>query len=175
LDAWVDSGIADTALPDKTSDALNALDSLDTRKFPNIFFEYIEANEDSLLSGFKALLGDDLDPRVVHRLDVFMLGTEEEDSLKMRLQKLLEELSKERKTHNQRKENIRKQITELKRRPQDEAAIEDIEQLERERRKAMEGRGRALSRRGLETPGQGPQAPTSACRHRQQGSDSARG
>jgi DEAD/DEAH box helicase domain-containing protein len=138
LDAWVGSGVAASALPDKTSEALNALDAVDEGRFPGIFFAFVGREEDRLLEGFKAILGTDLDARVEQRLEAFMRGTEEEDSLKLRLQKLLEELSKERKSHNQRRENIKGQIAEIKRRPQDDATREDIEQLERERRKAME-------------------------------------
>jgi len=138
LDDWVGSGIPDTALPDKTQDALNARDSLDQTRFPYTFLDYILEHEERLLEGFKALLGADLDDRVASRLQAFMQGTDEDDALRLRLSKLLEELAKERKTHRDRGEQIRKQIKVLKARPQDEASKNEIEHLERERQKAME-------------------------------------
>jgi hypothetical protein len=49
LDDWVGSGIPDTALPDKTQEALNARDSLDQTRFPYTFLEYILAHEERLL------------------------------------------------------------------------------------------------------------------------------
>lgn len=138
LDDWVGSGIPDTALPDKTQDALNARDSLDQTRFPYTFLDYILVHEARLLDGFKDLLGADLDERVAGRLHGFMQGTEEDDALRLRLSKLLEELAKERKTHRDRGEKIKKQIKILKARPQDDATRNEIDHLERERQNAME-------------------------------------
>lgn len=138
LDEWVGSGIPDTALPDKTQEALNARDSLDQTRFPYTFLDYILAHEERLLTGFKGLLGADLDDRVAGRLQGFMQGTDEEDGLRLRLSKLLEELAKERKSHRDRGDQIKKQIRGLKARPQDEATRDDINHLERERQKTME-------------------------------------
>lgn len=138
LDDWVGSGIPDTALPDKTQEALNARDSLDQTRFPYTFLDYILEHEERLLTSFKDLLGADLDDRVSDRLDGFMQGTEEDDALRLRLSKLLEELAKERKTHRDRGDKIKKQIKTLKARPQDEATKNEIDHLERERQNAME-------------------------------------
>ena len=68
----------------------------------------------------------------------FMEGTEEDDALRLRLSKLLEELAKERKAHRDRGEIIKKQIRVLKARPQDEATKNEIDHLERERQKTLE-------------------------------------
>ena len=138
LDDWVGSGIPDTALPDKTQEALNARDSLDQTRFPYTFLDYVLKHDERLLTGFKNLLGADLDDRVAERLGRFMHGSEEDDALRIRLSKLLEELAKERKTHRDRGEQIRKQIRILKARPQDEATKDEIDHLERERLKTME-------------------------------------
>jgi DEAD/DEAH box helicase domain-containing protein len=138
LDEWVGSGIPETALPDKTQDALNARDSLDQNRFPYTFLEYMHQHQDRLLSEFKKLLGADLDDRVSTRLDGFMQGTDEDNALRLRLNKLMEELSKERKAYRDRAEQIKKQIKALRGRPQDEATKEEIDQLERERQKSLE-------------------------------------
>lgn len=138
LDEWVGSGIPDTALPDKTQEALNARDSLDQTRFPYTFLDYILKHEERLLAGFKDLLGADLDDRVAARLQGFMQGTEEDNALRLRLSKLLEELAKERKSHRDRGDQIKKQIRVLKAKPQDEATKNEIDHLERERQKALE-------------------------------------
>lgn len=138
LDEWVGSGIPDTALPEKTQDALNARDSMDQSRFPYTFLNYMHEHQDRLLAGFKGLLGEDLDDRVSSRLDGFMQGTDEDNALRLRLNKLMEELSKERKTYRDRSEQIRKQIKLLKGRPLDEATRNEIDQLERERQKSLE-------------------------------------
>lgn len=138
LDEWVGSGVPENALPDKTQDALNARDSLDQTRFPYNFLDYVLAHEDRLLEGFKGLLGADLDERVAARLKDFMQGTDEEDAIRLRLNKLLEELAKERKTHRDRGEQIKKKVKVLKAQPQDEATKSDIDHLERERQKTLE-------------------------------------
>lgn len=138
LDDWVGSGIPDTALPDKTKEALDARDSLDQSRFPYTFLDYMLTHEERLLTGFKKLLGTDLDDRVAGRLQGFMQGTEEDNALRLRLSKLLEELAKERKAHRDRGDQIKKQIKILKTRPQDEATKDEIDHLERERQKAIE-------------------------------------
>jgi len=92
LDDWVGSGIVDTALPDKTKDALDARDSLDQSRFPYTFLEYIHTHDERLLGGFELLLGNDLDARVSARLQGFMQGTDEDDALRIRLSKVLDEV-----------------------------------------------------------------------------------
>jgi DEAD/DEAH box helicase domain-containing protein len=138
LDDWVGTCIDESTLPDKTKEALDARDAADQSKFPFTFLSHVQAHESQLLESFKSLLSPDLDPRVEDRLLAFMMGTEQEDSLKIRLTKLLDELSKERKTHKERAESIAKKLRELATRPQDEATTDEQDNLERERQKALE-------------------------------------
>ena len=138
LDDWVGSGIPDTALPDKTQDALNARDSLDHKRFPYTFLNYVQEHQDRLLSEFKSLLGENLEERLSIRLNAFMHGTDEDNALRLRLNKLLEELSKERKNYRDRAEQIKKEIRTLRAGPQDQATKDEINQLERERQKRLE-------------------------------------
>ena len=148
LDEWVGSGIADSALPDKTKEALDARDSHSLGQFPYTFLAYVQAHEERLLTGFKALLGTDLDPRVALRLDGFMRGTDQDDALKIRLTKLLDELANERKSHSKRAEQIKQKTRDLKTRPSDEALVHEIERMERERQKALE-LGKEINQREL--------------------------
>jgi DEAD/DEAH box helicase domain-containing protein len=138
LDDWVGSDIDDTALPDKTKEALDARDSLDQSRFPYTFLEYIHAHDERLLKGFQNLLGNDLDERVSARLTGFMQGTDDEDALRIRLSKLLDELAKERKIHRKRTDQIKNQINKIKTQPQDEATRNEVDHLERERQKTIE-------------------------------------
>jgi DEAD/DEAH box helicase domain-containing protein len=138
LDDWVGTGIEDDAMPDKTKEALDARDAADQNSFPFTFLSHVQANEEKLLLGFKTMLSPDLDPRVEDRLLAFMIGTDQEDSLKIRLTKLLDELSKERKSHKERADAIAKKLKELANRPQDEATIVEQDNFERERQKALE-------------------------------------
>jgi DEAD/DEAH box helicase domain-containing protein len=137
LDNWVGSGIPEKSLPDKTSEALDAYDSNDQQRFPYIFLSFIQKNEQELLAGFKALLGDDLDDRVDRRLTEFMEGSDEQDALRHRLLTVLTELAGERKSYRERAERLKKQIAELKKRPQDEAVKEETELTQLDRQKAL--------------------------------------
>jgi DEAD/DEAH box helicase domain-containing protein len=137
LDNWVGSGIPAKALPDETKDALDAYDANDQKRFPYIFLDYMQMQESELLSGYKALLGKEMDDRVERRLNEFMEGTEQEDPLRIRLHNLFEELARERKSYRDRAERLKKRIADLKKLPQDEAVIEEIEQSQLERQKAL--------------------------------------
>ena len=137
LDNWVGSGIPIKALPDKTSEALDAYDANDQKRFPYIFLTYIQENETELLAGFKALLGEDLDDRVDRRLTEFMEGTDQQDSLRLKLLNLFGELACERKAYRERAERLKKRIAELNKQPQDEAVKEEIELTQRERQKSL--------------------------------------
>jgi DEAD/DEAH box helicase domain-containing protein len=138
MDAWVASGIGDSALPDKTKDALDALDSVDRQRFPYTFQEFVLPHEEELLKNFQALLGPDLDDDVAERLKEFMFGTSDTNGLRIHLTKVLEELAKERKSHRDKADQIRKLVKEKKAVPQDEATKEEISRLERERQKKLE-------------------------------------
>lgn len=137
LDDWVGSGIAETSLPDKTKEALDARDSHATDKFPYLFIDYVNLHEDRLLKGFQGLLGKDLDDRVALRLEGFMKGTDHDDGLRMRLSKLLDELSRERKSYKDRAKSIGGTVKELERKPGDEAVTDEIDHLKREQQKLL--------------------------------------
>ena len=138
LDDWVGSGVPVTALPDETSRALDALARKDSSRFPFTFLDHVLTNEPGLLQAFLDLLGADLDAQTQQRLRDFMRGTDEVDSLRVRLSKALEELLKERQVYQKRALQLRKQIDTLKARPQDEATQHEIDSLQRERQSALE-------------------------------------
>jgi len=84
-------------------------------------------NEPGLLQAFLDLLGTDLDAQTHQRLRDSMRGTDEVDSLRVRLSKVLEEILKERQVYQKRALHLRKQIDTLKARPQDEATQHEID------------------------------------------------
>ena len=96
MDDWV-AGLTNlNALPDKTSAALDAMDQAKADRFPYIFLDHVVQHEQRLFDAFIALLGSDADAVVTQRLLDFIEGQGEEDGLKMRLDKTLEELADER-------------------------------------------------------------------------------
>ncbi|WPU55888.1 DEAD/DEAH box helicase [Stenotrophomonas acidaminiphila] len=138
IDAWVATGIADTAFPDKTSAALDAIDKNDPGRFPYNLLAFIQQDEAGLLERFLALMGQDLHPRVEARLREYMFGGTDMDGLRLGLLKVLEELSRERAAHRRRAAEGKQRITALRAQPQDEATKQQIGELTRERDKALE-------------------------------------
>lgn len=138
LDDWVGGLSTHTALPEKTSVALDAIEKVDLRRFPHTFCEHVLVNQPRLLSEFLTLLGSDIDSAVTARLTEFIEGNTDKDGLRLRLMKMLEELVDERKQYRKRSELIKAQIQVLGQRPRDEAVMAEIDELQRERDKSLE-------------------------------------
>lgn len=138
IDAWVATGIAETAFPDKTGPALDAVEKNDLRRFPHNLLDFMQKDDAGLLERFFAMLGAALTPRVRDRLRDYMIGSPDVDSLRLSLLKTLEELVQERAVHRKRAEYLKTRITQLKARPQDEATENEVIDLKRERDKALE-------------------------------------
>lgn len=138
LDDWVITLTSATALPDKTSSALDTVERADKARFPYTFIDHVLTNEPRLSQAFLELLGSDIDDRVRERLIQFLQGSGEDDGLRVRLLKTLEELMEERKLYRKRAEQIKTQIAAVGQRPQDEATKNEIDQLRRERDKVIE-------------------------------------
>lgn len=138
MDDWVANLTNVTALPERTSQALDAMDQGKTDRFPYIFCNHVLQHEERLFHGFTALLADDIDELVRIRLLDFMQGQGEVDGLRTRLLKALEELLEERRSYKKRKDELDKVKTRLLQRPQDDATKADIDELLRERDKLLE-------------------------------------
>lgn len=138
MDDWV-SGIQTlTALPEKTSVALDAVESANADKFPYNLASHILSHEQRLMDGFLALLGKDIDQTVSDRLRDYMQGQGDKDGLRTRLLKALEDLVGERKGYKKRKDQIDALIRAVKQKPQDDATRDELDNLGRERSKLME-------------------------------------
>jgi DEAD/DEAH box helicase domain-containing protein len=138
IDDWV-AGLTNlNALPEKTSTALDAVEQAKTDRFPYLFLDHVVRNQQRLFDSFVALLGSDADGVVTQRLLDFIEGQGQEDGLKIRLMKSLEDLAKERSGWKKRKDEIDRLRARAQQKPQDEATKNEIEQLTRERDKALE-------------------------------------
>src|SRR5436305_15261969 len=67
-----------------------------------------------------------------------MQGTAELDSLLGSMTKVLEELAIERKSYRKKAEQLKSRLIALRVKPQDEATRNEIDELDRERNKALE-------------------------------------
>ncbi|WP_261546417.1 DEAD/DEAH box helicase [Burkholderia multivorans] len=140
MDDWVASLTNTSALPEKTSQALDAMEQAKLDRFPYILRDYVLQHEQRLLDGFISLLPTAIrnNGAVCARLTEFMQGEGESDGLSLRLLKSLTELLEERRTYKKRKDELDKLKTKLQQRPQDEATREEIDLLLRERDKLLE-------------------------------------
>jgi DEAD/DEAH box helicase domain-containing protein len=138
MDDWVASLSNPTALPDKTSQALDAMEQSKQDRFPNIFCDYVLAHEERLFNGFVQLLADDIDDVVRARLWDYMQGQSDVDGLRSRLVNALTELLDERRTCKKRKDELDKAKTKLQQKPKDEATQAEIDNLLRERDTMLE-------------------------------------
>jgi len=138
MDDWVSGISTATAFPEKTSTAIDAVEQANQARFPYNFCDHVLAHEPRLFAAFMDLLGGDVDAVVRQRLQDFIQGQGDEDGLRLRLQKYLEELVEERKTYKKRKEQIDVLRKAAEQRPKDEATLEEINNLLRERDKMLE-------------------------------------
>lgn len=138
MDDWVASLSNPNALPDRTSQALDALEATKMDRFPYVFRDYVLTHEIRLFDAFMQLLDGDVDEIVRGRLLDYMQGQGEADGLRTRLMKALEELLEERRAYKKRKDELDKAVKQLKQKPQDEATKADIDNLLRERDKLLE-------------------------------------
>ncbi|MCV2356559.1 DEAD/DEAH box helicase [Paucibacter sp. B2R-40] len=138
MDDWVEGLTSATALPVKTSTALDAVEQANMSRFPYTFADHVLKHEPRLLQGFLELLDDDLDDEVRGRLTAFVQGNGDADGLRTRLIKALEELAEERKQHKKRKLQLDVLVQTARQRPKDEATLAEIDSLLRERDKMLE-------------------------------------
>lgn len=138
VDDWVSNLTSDKALPEKTSQALDAMEQAKLDRFPYIFCDHALKNEQRLFDSFMALLDKDVDDVVRGRLWDYMQGQGEADGLRTRLMKALEELVEERRTYKKRKDALDNAKAKLLQKPQDDATQHEIDNLLRERDKMLE-------------------------------------
>jgi len=138
MDDWVASLSNLSALPEKTSQALDALEQSKQDRFPYLLCDHVLKHEQRLFEAFMQLLDKDVDDVVRARLWDYMQGQGEVDGLRQKLMKALEELVDERRTYKKRKDELDKAKARAQQRPQDEATKNEIDNLLRERDTLLE-------------------------------------
>ena len=138
MDDWVASLKNPAALPERTAQALDALEQGKRERFPYLLHDHVLTHEERLFNSFSDLLGADLTPEVRARLWDYMQGQGEIDGLRTRLIKTLEELKDERATYKKHRGDLDRAKARLKSQPQDEATQAEIDHLSRERDKLLE-------------------------------------
>lgn len=138
MDHWVASGIAEGALPDKTSAALDAVQNMVEDRFPYTLLNHIKQNEQELFDRFTALLGDALDERTRDRLAEYMFGLSDDSGIRQRMLRVFDELVHERASRRKLADTQKTRINALKQLPEDEATRAQIAEISRERDKSME-------------------------------------
>ena len=138
MDDWVASLGNPALLPEKTSQALDAMDQTKLDRFPYVFDAYVLQHEQRLFESFIQLLGQDIDDAVRSRLSDYMQGQGEADGLRAKLLKSFEELVDERRSYKKRKDELDKARAKAQQQPQDEATKAEIDGLLRERDTVLE-------------------------------------
>lgn len=137
MDDWVSHLNLITAFPDKTSAALDAVESNNQDRFPYNFELHVLTNETRLFETFIGLLGQDIDNDVRQRLQDYIEGQGEADGMRPKLIKTLKGLAIERAAYRARQKNIDSLIRQAKQKPTDQATSEEIESYTKEREKML--------------------------------------
>ena len=148
LDAWVATGIDETAMPTTLGPVLDAVERYQPERFPYTFIDFVEAQAPVLFTGFCDLLTGSLSERTRDTLEAFLFGGDETDGLRVRLVKRLQAQADERKSFGQRAKALKNEIEALKREPQDESTAARIEEAGREREAVMQI-SRSISKKHL--------------------------
>jgi DEAD/DEAH box helicase domain-containing protein len=133
FDHWVAE--ESPALPDKLSEALDQVAKLDgdTRRFPFNYLDFVNRKEPALFEAFCRMLGDELRPETRAKLEAFITGTEQQKNLRARFLAFFEETHGERESWKKRRKAIGAEVARLKKRPEDEQTLAEIDLLEKER------------------------------------------
>ena len=135
MDDWVSGINSNSAFPDKTSPALDAVEGNSQDRFPYNLDAHVVTHEPRLFDAFIALLGQDIDEAVRQRLQDFMQGQGQDDGLRQKLLKCLEALVKERKAYKDRHTALKNLITQAQERPSDPATRAQIDEYRGEQEK----------------------------------------
>ena len=122
-------------LPDKLSEPLDqvAKGDGDSTRFPFDFLDFFNRHEPALFDAFCRLLGDALEDETRTKLEAFITGTEQQKSLRAGFLAFFEETHAERESWKARRKAINAELGRLRRRPEDEQTLAEIDLLEKER------------------------------------------
>jgi DEAD/DEAH box helicase domain-containing protein len=132
LDNWVQSGLPRDAFPDRTKEALEALQKDNQSRFP-IHFEKFVRNTPSLLEDFLTLLRPNLTELVEQRLREYFSPQGESEGMLGRLSLVLQDLIQDRAQYQKKVKELKNRLDQLRQKPEDESTLQQMEELKRER------------------------------------------
>ena len=133
FDHWVAE--ESPTLPDKLSEALDqvAKGDGDITRFPYNYLDFANRHEPALFEAFCRMLGDELHPETRAKLEELVRGTEQQKNLRARFLAFFEETQAERESWKKRRKAINVELSRLRRRPEDEQTLAEIDILDKER------------------------------------------
>jgi len=146
MDRWVESGIDESAIPKRMKPVLDGVGLGALDQFPQNFTGFVNKNASQLLDGFLKLFEGEFSNYTEDRLHEFIMGEGEEDGLEMRLIKRLHEMVDERDGFVRKIKDLKNALQRLKRLPKDEATLQEIDAVERERG-SLQAMLRSMNRR----------------------------
>ncbi|MEB3174651.1 MAG: DEAD/DEAH box helicase, partial [Cyanobacteriota bacterium] len=139
LDCWVAQGARPQDLPERFSQALEAVKAGDTARFPYNWLSYIETRQSELLAGFIRLFADRIAAETQQQLTRFMeKGDFEAGGLRWRILNRLREVVEERSRLQSQIELLRRRLKEKESGPKSQNHEEELEELRRERAAFMD-------------------------------------
>ncbi|WP_295608829.1 DEAD/DEAH box helicase [uncultured Lamprocystis sp.] len=123
------------SLPDQLGEALDQVAKMDgdTARFPFNYLDFVNRNEPTLFEAFCRMLGDALRPETLAKLEEFITGTEQHKNLRARFLGFFEEMHAERESWKARRKAINAELGRLRKRPEDEQTLAELDLLEKER------------------------------------------
>jgi DEAD/DEAH box helicase domain-containing protein len=122
-------------LPDKLSAPLDQVASgnADLRHFPFNYLDFVGRHEPVLFDAFCRMLGESLSDETRDTLETFISGRDGRRNLRARFLAFFEETLAERESWRKRRKTIGAELQRLKKRPEDEQTLNEIDLLEKER------------------------------------------
>ena len=134
MDAWVKSGIAETAIPKALGGVLAHLGTADPSNFPYNFLAYTQSHLSDLLSGFLSMFPELNDVSKSELKAFAMGGSLAKDNLSTRSLNAFLAMNKQKKSINENIRKINDLIAELEKKPKDSSYDEEKEELELEKK-----------------------------------------
>lgn len=134
LDSWIRKGIPEDAIPRNIGMVLTKLDKRDPATFPFNFLAFVKNTLNKQLRSFQEMFSNELDDATVRELELFARGNSDTESpMYLKILESFESQNKQKASLQANCRNLKKQIDELKAKPQDSSYDEQIRELKAER------------------------------------------
>jgi DEAD/DEAH box helicase domain-containing protein len=134
MDCWAIDHQAENVIPGTMQPVLDAVETENTDKFPYTLLVYLKKNMQEIWDGFSSYVATELadDDREMLRQYLFGGPVFQSDHLQLYVLARLKQVADERKQMTETLANLNKQITNLKKKPQDDHTSQELTELERE-------------------------------------------